>query len=345
MRSCSISAENQNRNVIPAKAGTHSQRLLPPPMDPGNESRDDSFRAGLAPRDMRGTAGCASITCAVTAARAADQPERIVSAGGSTTEVVYALGAGDKLVGVDTASLYPAAVTELPNIGYVRQLSAEGLLSLKPDLILAGPEAGPVTALRQAEGAGANLLQLSAGYTSDTVATHIETLGRALHREEKAHEIASAFTSDMEQVEAEIAEVKTRPRVLFLLQAGRGSMLVSGKGTAANAMIELSGGRNATADFDGYKPFSPEAAALAEPDILLMTSDTVEALGGPDAVFAQTALAMTPAAREKRLVTMDALYLAGFGPRLAHAMHDLASKFHPEHDFAPLPARPWTQAE
>ena len=270
---------------------------------------------------------------------------RIVSVGGSTTEIVYALGAGDALVGVDSTSLYPAEADALPDIGYVRQLSAEGLLSLNPDLILAGAEAGPPAALDQASAAGVEIVKLHEGFSPEEVYAHIATVGTALGREDEAAALAETLKADIEQALAEVATSSSKPRVLFMLQAGRGPMLVSGKHTAADAMIALAGGVNAVSEFDGYKPFSPEAATVAAPDVILMTDQTVEALGGADKILADAALAPTPAARNKRVVTMDALYLAGFGPRLGHAILDLASKLHPERAFTPLPERPWTQAQ
>jgi len=285
-------------------------------------------------------AGFAAATTAFAAA-----PQRIVSVGGSTTEIVVALGAGDLLAGVDTTSLYPPSVTSLPNVGYVRQLSAEGLLSLRPDLVLAGSEAGPATALAQARAAGVEIVTMSEGYTPEAVVAHIETVGRALGRAAEAARLAEAFGADMTQVEGDIARIEAKPRVLFILQTSRGASLVSGTDTAAHAMIELAGGVNAVTAYRGYKPFSPEAAALAAPDVILMTEQTVDAIGGKDSVLSAAAFAATPAGRNGRFVTMDALYLAGFGPRLAHALHDLAAKLHPTHDFAPLPERPWTKAE
>ncbi|MEQ8281763.1 MAG: ABC transporter substrate-binding protein [Parvibaculum sp.] len=275
----------------------------------------------------------------------AGTPQRIVSAGGSTTEIVVALGARELLVGVDTTSLYPAAVTRLPNVGYVRQLSAEGLLSLRPDLVLTGSEAGPEAALDQARAAGVEIVTLSDGYTAKSVAAHIETVGRALGREAEAARLTEAFETDIATVEADIARVETKPRVLFILQTGRGASMVSGTGTAAHAMIALAGGENAIAEYGGYKPFSPEAATLAAPDVILMTDQTVDAIGGGDGVLPEAAFAATPAGRDGRLVTMDALYLAGFGPRLAHALHDLAVKLHPARAFTPLPEREWTKAQ
>ena len=270
---------------------------------------------------------------------------RIVSVGGSTTEIVYALGAGDSLVGVDSTSLYPSVATDLPDIGYVRQLSAEGLLSLTPDLILAGAEAGPDAALEQSASAGVKIVKLEEGFSPEEVQEHIEAIGAALGRDDEAAALAETVKSDIEQALGEVATASSKPRVLFMLQAGRGPMLVSGRNTAASAMIELAGGINAVTEFDGYKPFSPEAATVAAPDVILMTDQTVEALGGAEKILAGAALAPTPAAQNGRLVTMDALYLAGFGPRLGHAILDLASKLHPERTFKPLPERPWTKAQ
>jgi len=256
-----------------------------------------------------------------------------------------ALGAGALLVGVDTTSLYPAAVTKLPNVGYVRQLSAEGLLSLRPDIVLTGSEAGPATALEQARDAGVEIVTMSEGYTAEAVAAHIETAGRALGRDAEAARLVETFEADIATVEADLARIAEKPRVLFILQTSRGAALVSGTDTAAHAMIELAGGVNAVTEYRGYKPFSPEAAALAAPDVILMTDQTVGAIGGADSVLSAAAFATTPAGRNGRLVTMDALYLVGFGPRLAHALRDLAVKLHPEHQFAPLPERPWTTSE
>ena len=271
--------------------------------------------------------------------------ERIVSVGGSTTEIVYALGAGGRLVGADTTSIYPAAADALPDVGYVRQLSAEGLLSLSPDLILAGGEAGPDAALSQTEAAGVRIVKLREGYTPTEVQNHIATVGAALGLEAQAAALNEILQDDIEQVRADIAKLDTRPRVLFLLQAGRGGMLVAGDHTAAKSMIELAGGESAVTGFSGYKPFSPEAATQAAPDVLLVTDQTIEMLGGTEKLLADPALAATPAGQAKRIVSMDALYLAGFGPRLAHAVRDLAAALHPDTEIAPLPARPWTEAE
>jgi iron complex transport system substrate-binding protein len=291
---------------------------------------------------LKASAALLLATCLAAPAAAA---ERIVSLGGGVTETVYALGAGRQLAGVDLTSLYPPAATRLPQVGYLRTLSAEGLLSLHPDLVLAAPEAGPPEALAQAEAAGLAIERLAAGYTIEATLARVAAVGAAIGRPAEAAALAAAMRADLAAVAAELATVRSRPRVLFLLQVGRGAPLASGRGTAADAMIALAGGENALGQsFAGYQPLATEWAVAAAPDLLLLTSESVVALGGRAAVLALPELAAMRGAAGRRLVDLEALYLLGFGPRLPQAVRDLAAALHPEHAFPPLPAHPWTTA-
>jgi iron complex transport system substrate-binding protein len=118
--------------------------------------------------------------------------------------------------------------------------------------------------------------------------------------------------------------------VLFVYARGAGTVAVAGRATAADEMIRLAGGRNAIDEFDGFKPLTAEAAVTAAPDVVLMLARGIDSLGGADSVWAQPGLAQTPAARGRRLVVMDDLYLLGFGPRTGAAVSDLARQLHPE---------------
>ena len=295
---------------------------------------------------MRRLALVTSILAFTATTALAGAPKRVLSVGGSVTETVFALGAGDSVIAVDQTSYYPWEAThKLPNVGYVRSLAAEGLLSLKSDLLLAGPEAGPPQILDQVQQAGLKVVQLSMGYSPELTLKHINDIGAALDREAQAKALTATLTQDLATTQAEIAKAPSHPRVLFLLAAGRGAPMAGGKGTAADAMITLAGGINAAAEIHGYKPMSPEAAIGAQPEILLMMSQTVDALGGKDAIYALPELSQLPAIRNKRLIVLDGLYSLGFGPRLAHALHDLAVEFHPETNFPPLPERAWTKTK
>ncbi len=152
----------------------------------------------------------------------ADAPLRALSVGGAVTETVYALGAGNALVGVDQTSYYPAATHSLPNVGYVRSLAAEGLLSLKADVLLAGPEAGPPEILDQLANAGMKVVRLHDGFTQQSDIDRIEMIGDVLGRQAQARALVDALTEDLATVKAEVRKASSQPRVLFLLATGKG---------------------------------------------------------------------------------------------------------------------------
>lgn len=260
---------------------------------------------------------------------AADAPPRLVTLGGDITEIVYALGAGDQVVGADTSSVYPAATNALPKVGYQRQLAAEGVLSLRPTLIIASHEAGPPTALTQLRDSGVRVEVIAGGETPEAAATKITQVAALLGRAEAGQKLVADMQAALAAAERERAEADSKPRVLFIYARG-GTMAVAGQNTAADSMIRLAGGTNSVAELEGFKPLTAEAAVAAAPDVILMLSRGVEGAGGAAAVWAQPGLGQTPAAAKQRLVVMDDLLLLGFGPRLGDAVRDLSRQLHPE---------------
>ena len=281
---------------------------------------------------------------AATICAAGEGPQRIVVAGSGLTEIVHALGAGDRLVGVDTTSLFPARASVLPQIGYLRALSAEGILSLRPNLMLATEEAGPPTVLEQLRGAGLEVLRAREGFEFEAVAARIALVGSALGKESEAAALQAAFLSDIARVQSAIPAAGPKPRVLFLLAAGSAVPMVSGRDTGASAMIAAAGGINAVDAYRGYKPLTPEAFAMAAPDFVLTTEQSLAALGGREALLALPAFAVLARSGRVRVLSYDAVYLLGFGPRTAHAMRDLAAEIYPAIRFPQLPHRPWLEA-
>jgi iron complex transport system substrate-binding protein len=128
-----------------------------------------------------------------------------------------------------------------------------------------------------------------------------------------------------------------RPGVLFLLSIGTGTPLAAGRETAANGIIQLSGGRNVIDGFTGYKPLSPEAAVEAAPEVLLLTTQGLEMIGGEAGLLTLPQVAVTPAAEQRRVVTLEGQLLLGFGPRTGTAILELAHYLHPDADL-PAPA-------
>ncbi|MFP4274057.1 MAG: hemin ABC transporter substrate-binding protein [Paracoccaceae bacterium] len=271
----------------------------------------------------------AALLCALPLA--APAAERIVSAGGSVTETVFALGGGDAVVARDTTSSWPPEVEALPDVGYVRRLSPEGVLSVAPDLILAEEGAGPAETVAILEAAEVPFVTIPDATDAAGVERKILAVGRALgpEAEAKAERLASRIRAEIEQVGTRSAGIDRKARVLFLLSAEGGRLMASGTGTAADAMIDLAGGENAVTGFEGYKPLTDEAVLAAAPDVVLMMEGRAGDHGGAG-VLAHPALAVTPAGREGRLVEMDGLYLLGFGPRTAQAVADLHAALYPE---------------
>lgn len=248
---------------------------------------------------------------------------RLVTLGGALTEVVYALGAQGQLVGTDTTSLYPAAALHTPKVGYMRQLSAEGLLALRPDALIATSEAGPPVVLEQVRSAAVRVELVEADHTWLEVQRKVRAVGRAAAREREARELWAGLDAQWHEVLREVAaRVGRKPRVLFILAHGA-SPQVAGEKTAAHAMIGFAGGINALNGFAGYRPMTAEAMASAAPDVVLTTVQGLQAQGGTAKFWQRPELALTPAYRARALIAMDALLLIGFGPRMPQAVREL----------------------
>ncbi len=285
------------------------------------------------------TRALVALLAALVALPAVAVEPRIVSAGGTATEIIYALGAQAGLVGVDTTSLYPASAQGLTSIGYVRTLSAEGVVSLNPTLVIAAAEAGPPPILAQIKAAGIPVLALADGYTESAVLTRIAQIGAALGKNPEAATLQDSVRRDLAAVRQALAGLKDRPKVLFVLSAARG-LVVAGGETSAATMIGLAGGQNAVTGFTGYKPLTPEALLAAAPDVILTASHVVAALGSLDALVQHSDIALTPAGKDGRIIVRDGLFLLGFGPRLGAAVLDLAHALHPNAGLPKLAALP-----
>jgi iron complex transport system substrate-binding protein len=281
---------------------------------------------------------------AATICVAGETPQRIVAAGSGLTEIVHALGAGDRLVGVDSTSLFPTRASVLPQIGYLRALSAEGILSLRPNLMLATEDAGPPAVLEQLRSAGLAVLRAREGFEPEAVAARIAMVGSATGKESEAAALQVTFLSDIARVQHAIPAAGPKPRVLFLLAAGSAVPMVSGRDTGASAMIVAAGGINAVDAYRGYKPLTPEAFATAAPDFVLTTEQSLAALGGREALLALPAFAVLARSGRVQVLSYDSVYLLGFGPRTAHALRDLAAAIHPASPIPALPHRPWLEA-
>lgn len=255
--------------------------------------------------------------------------ERILSLGGSVTEIVAALGAADRLVGRDTTSTFPPEVASLPDVGYFRALSPEGVLSLAPDLILTEAGAGPQETLDVLQAAGVPMIAAPDDTTPDGLVTKIRTVADALDLRDEGDALATRVAQGLAEAKARAAQVPEPRRVLFILSLEGGRVMTGGEGSTADSMIRLAGGTNAATGFAGYRQITDEAVLTAAPDaILVMDAEGDRTITDGD-ILSHPALAQTPAARAGAILRMDGLLLLGFGPRTPQAAAQLFDKLYP----------------
>ncbi|QXT38955.1 heme/hemin ABC transporter substrate-binding protein [Gymnodinialimonas ceratoperidinii] len=255
-------------------------------------------------------------------ARAQDDAPRVVAVGGSVTEIIYELGMEHLLVARDTTSSWPPEVTELPDVGYMRALSPEGLLSVRPDLIIAEAGSGPPEAIDVLDSAEVAFVEVPESFDAAGVRAKILAVAEALDVPEAGVALAARVEAELEAVAAVIGG--DAPRVLFILSMQNGRVMASGTGTAASGIIELAGGRNAVDAFEGYRQLTDEAVLSAAPDVILMMDRDGDHAAANADLFAHPALGLTPAAETGRVVRIDGLLLLGFGPRTPAAVTLLA---------------------
>ncbi|TFY87314.1 hemin ABC transporter substrate-binding protein [Pseudomonas kairouanensis] len=264
---------------------------------------------------------------------ASELPQRWVSAGGALSEWVTALGGESKLVGVDTTSQHPESLKALPSIGYQRQLSAEGILSLRPQVLVGTEEMGPPPVLAQIRSAGVQVEMFSAQPDLSTLKGNLQHLGKLLGSEAKADELFAGYEQALDQQKNWVAKAQSAqkaPGVLLLLGHAGGKPLIAGKDTAADWMLQKAGGHN-LATHSGYKPFSVESLAGLSPDVLVFADRALTGDAARAALFKENPiLASTPAAKSGRVIELDpTLLVGGLGPRLPQSLVKLSAGFYP----------------
>ena len=264
---------------------------------------------------------------------AGELPQRWVSAGGALSEWISALGGEQRLVGVDTTSQHPESLKALPSIGYQRQLSAEGILSLRPDVLVGTEEMGPPPVLAQIRKAGVRVELFSSKAELAAVDENLKHLGVLLGSEQQAATLASDYHRQLQGLQDKIKQAQASqkaPGVLLLVGHAGAKPLIAGLGTSGDWLLRQAGARN-LADHQGYKNFSVEALAALDPDVVVFSD---RALAGEAALQAlikeNPALAGSRAVRDKRLLSLDpTLLVGGLGPRLPATLHELAASFYP----------------
>jgi iron complex transport system substrate-binding protein len=250
-------------------------------------------------------------------------PARLVSLAPSITEVIYALGAGDRLVGVCGQCDHPAAVTRLPRVGGYLAPSVEATLGVRPDLVLAVPSPGNREAVRAIERAGIRVLIVHDRTLADLWAS-IRDVSGALGLGEAGDRLAADLKAGLDGVHARVAGLPTR-RVLVIV--GHDPLVAVGRDTLQDELVAIAGGVNVAADAGSVWPrLTLELVVARAPEVIVDAAMGNESAGR--ALFA--GLTTVPAVQQGRIVTLptDALFRAG--PRVPEAARALGAAIHPE---------------
>lgn len=284
---------------------------------------------------------CAMFICGAQSATAQDAgatktvPLPIVSIGGDVTEIIYALGKADAIVAVDTTSVYPPdALKTKKNVGYMRALSTEGVLSTGAMTIIASDRAGPPEVVAALKGASITFHEIKENNSPEGIVEKIKTVGQLVGKSEEADAMAARVSAAFSRLATLRTSIAKKKKVLFVLAVQDGRVTVGGRNTSADAILALAGAENAAAGVDGFKPVTDEQLVEFAPEAVVvmkrpgLKSDPVE-----DTRNLQ-GLGASPAVAGKAVFGMDGQYVLGFGPRAADAATDLLVAIYP--DLAPL---------
>lgn len=248
--------------------------------------------------------------------------QKVVTLGGDVTEIVYALGAQSALVARDSTSQWPPEALTLPDVGYLRQLNAEGILATRPTTVLASVQAQPSLALKQLEQNGVHVVTIPGSNDLSVIDEKIQMIANALHKEPEGEKLRQQMKTEL----AALPKTPLNKRVLFILSHGGMSAMAAGQETGADSAIRAAGLQNAMQGFNRYQPLSQEGVIASQPDLVVISADGLKSMGGEAGLWKLPGLAQTPAGRNKQVLPVEDMALLGFSIRTPEAIKQLRTK-------------------
>ena len=244
----------------------------------------------------------------------AEDPSKVVAAGGSIAEMLYSLGAGNLLVAVDSTASYLPETASLPSVGYVRNLSAEGILALKPSLILGEHDMGPAEVLNQISSVEVEVKRIDERHSTQGIIDKFVCIARILGKEDAAQDIlkgqlAEVVTS-LEKANEAGADL---PRAALVLNFVDNQPIVAGANTSGDGLLRMAGAQNIFSDIEGWKPLSRELLIAANPEHLVVTERALKSIGGLEGMLSDPLLASTDALSDENVHAYGGMSLLGFG--------------------------------
>jgi len=249
---------------------------------------------------------------------------KIITAGGTITEVVHALGYSHQIIATDITSTFPASMKDLPSIGYRNQIKAEGILALAPDLVLIEEGYLNVDVVAQLKAAQVNIQVFTKPTTVEGTKKLVTELAAFFEAEEKGAEINASINTDIAELNSYLESTENKPKAIFVMARGPETVFIAGDKTFAAEMFALAEIEGIATGFDEFTPLTPESLVSMNPEYLVFFDSGIQSVGGKDGLIAIQGIEQTIAFKEDHIVALDGQYLSGFGPRVGKAALDLA---------------------
>jgi iron complex transport system substrate-binding protein len=263
---------------------------------------------------------------------AIDDATRILSIGGDVTEILYALGAGHRIVGVDTTSQFPPeALKEKKSVGYMRALSSEGVVSVGATVVLASEGSGPPEVVKTLKASSVPYVEVTDKSSAEAIVSKVRLVAKVVGAEAEGEKLVQKVMDDFKVLADWRTRVGRPLRALFVLAVQNGRVMVGGKNTSADAILKLAGANNVADDVTGFRPLPDEAIVALAPDVIVAMRRSSDKDGHDlSQLSGMKGVQSTPAGTAKRIIMVDGLYTLGFGPRAPAAARDLMAKFYPD---------------
>jgi iron complex transport system substrate-binding protein len=261
---------------------------------------------------------------------------RIVSLNGDITEIIFELGLGGSVVGVDVTTTYPEEAAALNDsgqtVGFAQQLTPEAVLRFEPTLVIGDTQVAPSEAVEQLRAAGVPVVIIETQTALDGVETKILEIAEILAAPDEGEELAERVIGEIEAAQARVANDESDPVVAFVYARGPQVVFLFGAGMPTQAMIEGAGAIDAgvASGVAGPAPLTPEAMVAAAPEVIVLPEAGLGALGGVEALMEIPGIAETPAAQSGDFLTYDEAFFFNLGPRAGQALDQFISDLYPD---------------
>ncbi|GHN02932.1 hypothetical protein WSM22_44210 [Cytophagales bacterium WSM2-2] len=258
----------------------------------------------------------------------AQKHEKIITAGSAITETVCALGNCKDIIASDRTSLYPMQIQALPSIGYRSGINAEGIISLKPTMVIAEKNYVDEAVLSQIRSVGIKLTIIERTYSAEGNKNLTREVANALNKKTEGEKLVSEIEASLAASNTLLKKARSIPRVLCVYNRGE-AIDVAGSKTFAE-ILPYAGAESAIKGTTGYKPLNTEALVASNPDYILFFESGLQSIGGIDGALKIPGVAQTTAGQKKQIIALDGIKLSNFGPRFGDAVKELIQLIHPE---------------